>query len=315
MTGANGFIGTRLCQYLSGKGITVKQSVRRRHNRPVNDDTVIIDLNHQDVDWGTALQDCKSVVHLASRVHMLNDTLNDPLAAFREVNVDGTLNLARQAAANNVEKFIFLSSIGVNGAETFGKPYTHNDVPAPHSPYAISKYEAELALHSISESSGMELIIVRSPAVYGKNAPGNFGLVEKFIKKGIPLPLSSIKNRRSLLALENLVDFIFVCLHHPLVGNKTFLVSDGVDLSTPEIIKIIGALVGERAKLAITPTSLLKLLFFITKRQQAGQSLLGDLQINALETFEFLDWTPPFDPILFLKNYDQNWPSSSNLFF
>ena len=283
----------------------MRQSVRQKVDKETNNDVVALDLNVQGLDWSEALQDCKTVIHLASRVHILKENDNNPLVAFRKVNVDGTLNLARQAAKNNIKQFIYLSSIGVNGAETFGEPYTYNDVPAPHSPYTISKYEAEQGLRSISEDSGMELIIIRPPAVYGNEAPGNLRLVEKFIKKGIPLPLSSIKNKRSFLALDNLVDFIFTCLNNPFVGNKTFLVSDGVDLSTPEIMAIMGGLVGEKTKLVFTPIPLLKLLFFVMNRQQSGQSLLGDLQIDASETFRFMNWNPPFNPILFLKNWDK----------
>ena len=219
--------------------------------------------------------------------------------------MEGTLNLARQAVTNNIKRFIFMSSIGVNGAETLGAPYNQSDVAAPHSPYAISKYEAELALHAVFEGSGVELIIIRAPAIYGLNAPGNFGLVEKFIKKGLPLPFASIKNKRSLLALDNLVDLIFVCLCHPAASNHTFLASDGYDLSTPEIIAVMGALVGKSPKLGVMPPALLKILFTMVKKRQAGQSLLGDLQIDSSNMFELLDWRPPFNPLSLLEKMNK----------
>ena len=286
------------------KGTSVRRAQRRKVG--AHDSSIIVNLDDRDADWHPALDGCESVVHLASRVHVLNDSTDEPLVAFRDTNVNGTLNLARQALTNNIKRFIFISSIGVNGAETLGAPYNQNDFPTTPSPYAISKYEAELGLHAVFEGSGVEVTIIRAPAIYGVNAPGNFGLVETFIKKGLPLPFASIENKRSLLALDNLVDLIYVCLRHPAAPNQTFLASDGNDLSTPEVIAIMGALVGKSPKLGKMPPAFIKILFSLVKKRQSGQSLLGNLQIDSSSMFELLDWTPPFNPRSFLKKMKES---------
>jgi nucleoside-diphosphate-sugar epimerase len=243
---------------------------------------------------------------LASRVHVLNDTAADPLAAFRQTNVEGTLELARQALDSKVKRFIFISSIGVNGAETFGKPFNQLDVSSPHSPYAVTKHEAEGGLRSIFKGTGVSLVIIRAPAIYGIDAPGNLGLVQKFIEKGLPLPLGSIKNKRSLLAIDNLVDLICECLSNPAALNKTFLASDGYDLSTPEIIIVMGALINKSPKLLMIPPVVLKILFNMLNKRQTGQSLLRDLQVDSSDLFETLNWVPPFNPKSVVKNLTEN---------
>lgn len=304
VTGSNGFVGTNLCEYLINKDMLINKSYGTSKTGTLDKDEFIIDLKNKRVDWVDSLRGCKSVIHLASRVHIMKENSDNPLEEFRKINYEGTVSLAKQAAQVGVEKFIFLSSIGVNGVETHGQPYSINTPPNPHSPYAVSKFEAEIALKDIAKESGMKLIIIRAPAIYGRNAPGNFRIVEKFIKTGIPLPFLSIKNKRSLISLDNLIDFIYVCLTKAFEENKTFLASDKSDLSTPEILKIMGGINGKKARIFPFPKFLLKLLFNMIGQAKLSQSLLGDLQIEHSDDHTLAGWNPPFKPRSYLKNCD-----------
>ena len=192
--------------------------------------------------------------------------------------------------------FIFLSSIGVNGAVTSGSPFCSSDLPSPHSPYATSKLEAEIGLQLIATRTDMDVVIIRSPAIYGVNAPGNFGLIEKFIKYGIPLPVGSITNKRSLVAIENIVSFITVCIEHQRAANELFLVSDGDDLSTLEIVELAGKLIGKKPKTVKLPLKLLWFILTILGKQKAAVSLMSDLQLDVDRSRELLEWSPPFSP-------------------
>jgi len=232
-------------------------------------------------------------VHCAARVHVMADTAANPLAEFRRVNVQGTLNLARQAAAAGVRRFAFVSSIGVNGAETFGLPFSAQDVAAPHSPYAVSKYEAELGLQALAAETGMEVVIIRPPLVYGLGAPGNFGSLIRWLRRGVPLPLGAIHNQRSLVSLDNLVDLIVTCLTHPAAINQTFLVSDGEDVSTTELLRRMGQALGRPARLVPVPVSWLKLAAKLVGKPDVAQRLCGSLQVDIEKTRRLLGWTPP----------------------
>jgi nucleoside-diphosphate-sugar epimerase len=232
-------------------------------------------------------------MHCAARVHVMAESLADPLAEFRRVNVQGTLNLARQAAAAGVRRFVFVSSIGVNGAETFQQSFTSEDSVAPHSPYAVSKYEAELGLQALAAETGMEVVIIRPPLVYGPGAPGNFGSLMRWLKRGVPLPLGAIHNQRSLVALDNLVDLIVLCLTHPAAANQTFLVSDGEDVSTSELLRRMGQALDRPARLLPVPQSWLKLAAAMVGKSDVAQRLCGSLQVDISKTRRLLVWTPP----------------------
>jgi nucleoside-diphosphate-sugar epimerase len=216
-----------------------------------------------------------------------------------------TVKLATDAIKSGVRRFIFVSSVGVNGAETFGNPYGHGDLAKPHSPYAISKYEAELELRALFQGTDTDLVILRPPLIYGLGAPGNSALIMKFVKMGIPIPLGGMSNKRSFIALDNFVRLVEACISHPSVANKTLLVSDGFDLSTSEFVQLIGILANKKPLLIRFSPSVLRFLLDLVGKNTAAQSLFGDLQICSREAFELLDWTPVFNPLAMLAKTPQ----------
>lgn len=296
VTGANGFVGKALCQALRNRGDNYIGSVRDKSLEIKGQDYIFVESLDANTDWRKALKGCDTVVHLAGRAHILNDNIADPTAAFRQVNSQGTLNLAEQAAECGVSRFIFLSSIGVNGVLTSGLPFSPNDSPSPQSPYAVSKLEAELGLREIARRKVLDVVIIRSPAIYGKNAPGNFGLIEKFIKYGIPLPFGSIDNKRSLVAIENIVSFITECIENQRAENELFFVSDDDDLSTLEIVELVGKLIGRKPKMVKLPLKILWCILIILGKRKAAISLMLDLQLDVDRSRELLEWSPPFSP-------------------
>jgi nucleoside-diphosphate-sugar epimerase len=295
ITGANGFVGQAVFLRINSmSGVTAIGSVRR--SAKVADagvPFVTVDEMSAQTDWSGAVAGVQVVVHLAARVHVMVDTAANALEAFRRVNVRGTLTLARQAAAAGVRRFVFISSIGVNGAETFQHPFTFEDSVAPHSPYAVSKYEAELGLQALAAETSMEVVIIRPPLVYGPNAPGNFGSLMRLRKRGVPLPLGAIHNQRSLVALDNLVDLIVVCTTHPAAANQTFLVSDGEDVSTTELLRRMGQALGRPTRLIPVPVSWLKLAAAMVGKTDVAQRLCGSLQVDIEKTRRLLGWKPP----------------------
>ena len=260
---------------------------------PANVQSVQVADLAPDTAWGPTLVNVDVVIHLAARAHVMRDTAMDPLAEFRRVNVQGTLNLARQAAAVGVRRFVFVSSIGVNGAESFEQPFAAEDEVAPHSPYAVSKFEAEQGLQVLATETGMEVVIIRPPLVYGPGAPGNFGSLMRWLQLGIPLPLGAIHNQRSLVALDNLVDLIVTCLTHPAAANQTFLVSDGEDVSTTELLRRMGQAMGCPARLIPVPASVLKAAAALLGKRDMAQRLCGSLQVDIQKTRQLLGWNPP----------------------
>ena len=245
-------------------------------------------------DWRKALAGCQVVVHLAARVHVMTDTAKNPLDEFRQVNVKGTLNLARQAAAAGVRRFVFVSSIKVNGEATEpGHPFTAEDTPAPLDAYGISKMEAEQGLREISAQTGMEVVIIRPPLVYGPGVKANFAAMMRWLARGVPLPLGAIHNQRSLVALDNLVDLIVTCIAHPAAANQTFLVSDGQDVSTTELLRRMGRAMKRPARLMPVPAGLLEWTAALVGKRDVAQRLCGSLQVDIQKTRQLLGWNPP----------------------
>lgn len=241
--------------------------------------------------WSDALDQAEVAVHLAARVHMMRDASIDPLSEFRRINVEGTLNFARQAADAGVRRFIFLSSVKVNGESGI---FRETDAENPQDAYAISKYEAEIGLRRIAAETGMAVTIIRPPLVYGLGARANFEALVRIVKKGIPLPLAAIDNRRSLVAIDNLVDMIVTCIDHPAAENEIFLVSDGEDLSTPDLVRRIARALNRPARLfSVSPDFLMTAAGLVCKRE-AALRLVSSLQVDIDKARVALGWTPPF---------------------
>lgn len=293
VTGANGFVGNALCGRLCLDGNDVTAAIRDK-NAAISHSTanVVVGEIGPDTSWQEALEGRDVVVHLAARVHRMQDVADDPLVAYRIVNTEGTLNLARQAAAAGIRRFIYLSSVKVNG-EGGGRPYTEHDSPKPIGPYAISKYEAEEGLKSISHETGLEIVILRPPLVYGPGVKANFLEMMRWINKGFPLPLAGVRNARSLVALDNLVDLITICLSHPAAANQTFLVSDAEDLSTADLIQRMGAAMGKTTRLFYIPPWLLRVGVAVVNKPSIYNRLCGSLQVDKNKTRQLLGWAPP----------------------
>ena len=293
-TGSTGFVGKSLLSALDAQQYLISTTRRAHDDCDSCFDSHVVSNIDALTNWSAALTGAEAVIHLAARVHIMRDTTRDQLAEFRRVNMDGTLNLARQAAASGVRRFIFLSTIGVNGNSTpLGTAFSENDAPLPHDPYSVSKYEAEVGLHAISKSTGMEIVIIRPTLVHGRKAPGNFGRLMRLVAKGLPLPLASVNNRRSLVGIDNLVDFIVTCLEHPSAANETFLVSDGEDLSTPDLIRRMARAMNCPARLLPVPESVLMAAAAMLGRRDMAQRLCGSLQVNISKARALLDWKPP----------------------
>ncbi len=239
---------------------------------------------------------CKAnvLVHLAARVHFMNDKELDPLAAFRAVNVQGSLNLARQAAQAGVKRFVFISSIKVNGEATMlGKPFSTNDNDTPQDAYGISKMEAEQGLRQLATETGMEVVVIRPPLVYGPGVKANFAALMRVVHRGWPLPLGLVDNQRSLVGLDNLVDFIITCITHPKAANQTFLVSDGHDLSTTELVRGMAKAAGVPSRLLPVPVWALQAGASLLGKGDVVQRLCGNLQVDISKARSLLGWVPP----------------------
>lgn len=305
VTGCNGFVGQALCKYLCNINYDVIGTVRD-DSRSISDyKCVSLGEIGSDTDWSPALRGRNTIVHLAGRAHVLRDRFNSPINEFRRVNTLGTINLARQAIEHGISRFIFISSIGVNGFVSKGTPFSVDSHEAPHSPYAISKFEAELSLKKLVSNTPMELVIIRPPAIYGEGAPGNFGLITKAINKGIPFPFAKINNKRSLIYLHNLTSFIEVCIMSDQAANRLFIVDDNENLSTPDIINVMGSFTDTNPKIINIPKWFLRLTFGILGRKKTGDSLLSDLELDSSYARDVLNWVPPYNPRKFITSMNK----------
>ena len=295
ITGANGFIGRALIAKLGLEAnYFVRASIRKKIIQFPCQIEVVENMDASRVtNWADALRDIDVVIHLIARVHVMDDKVADPLLEFRNINVNTTIALAKTAAKLGIKRFIFLSSVKVNGESTFHKPFSESDLPHPQDAYAISKWEAEEALREISKDTGMEVVIIRSPLVYGPNVKANFLKVMQYIKRGIPLPLGAIQNKRSLIGIDNLVDFIATTIAHPKAAHQTFLISDDEDISTTDLLRRIGKHMGKPARLIPLHPKILSFLFKILGRQDFGDRLLGSLEVDITKAKKLLAWSPP----------------------
>ncbi len=295
VTGANGFVGRALCGELMKRGMQVRGAVRARDQLPSGIETAPVGAIDGATDWSMAVAGIDVVIHLAARVHVMRDIAFNPLEEFRKVNVAGTMNLARQAAKAGVKRLVYVSSIKVNGEATVAEGrFSETDAPNPQDSYGISKWEAEQALHRAVKETGLEVVILRPPLVYGEGVKGNFAQMMRVLKIGIPLPLASVENRRSLIHVGNLVDALILCAKHPEASNRTYLASDGEDVSTPEILRQLGIAMNHPARLFPCPAFLLKLAGNLIGKSDQIERLLGSLQIDSGKIRIELGWVPPY---------------------
>jgi len=295
ITGATGFVGSGLIARLAQEGVATLACVR--HDKGSMQEGVrvvpVAELTAH-THWRQVLAGVNSVVHCAARVHVMHGTTADPLTAFRAVNVDGTLNLARQAAAAGVKRFVSISSVKVIGESTqLGRAFTEADAPNPQDAYGQSKHEAEQGLRQLSADTGMEVVTIRPPLVYGPGVKANFAALMRAVQRGLPLPLGAVHNQRSLVALDNLVDFIVTCITHPQAANQTFLVSDGQDLSTTELVRGMAQAAGVSARLLPVPVWALQAGASLLGKGYAVQRLCGNLQVDISKARNLLGWVPP----------------------
>lgn len=301
LTGANGFVGRATSARLVRAGYDVRHAVRRSSTATgarvvggaIAGARVVVGDIDGATDWREALDGVGAVVHLAARVHVMRDTAADPLRAFRAVNTDGTRRLAEQAAAAGVRRLVYVSSIKVNGEGTPTQPYREDDPPAPHGDYAQSKLEAEDALRAIASSTRLETVIVRPPLVYGPGVGANFLSMMRWVHRGVPLPLGAIDNRRSLVFVDNLADLLCACVEHAHAARETFLVSDGEDLSTPDLLRRIATALGVRSRLLPVPVAWLDRAARAVGKRAIFDRLCGSLQVDIGKAKRLLDWAPP----------------------
>ena len=300
ITGSNGFIGDALFRYLKdlqlkGRDIEILGAVRSNNQKySVDRGYYAVGNIDKNTNWRLALANIDVVVHLAGRAHIVNDNSQDPLHEFRLINVESTVNLAKQALEMGVKRFIFISSIGVNGAISEKEAYTENHPENPSGAYAISKYEAECALKKFFKGTNVELVIIRPPMVYGSNAPGNFARLCHFIRHGALIPFGLVKNSRSFISILNLTNFIAHCLVHPNAANEVFLVSDDQNLSTAQFVKKIADAKGVKIFLLPVPVVILKYASIFFKKKEVFEKIFGNLEIDITKSKERLGWRPKF---------------------
>jgi len=293
VTGATGFVGKKLCSELSDDGYEVYAAVRKRSCGVLGKIHQVEVPDLTEFDWSDTLKDINVVIHAAARVHQMNDNAVDSLNEFRCVNTVGTMALARQAIESGVKRFIFLSSIKVNGEVTkIGQPFIPSDNSIPIDPYGLSKYEAEQGLLKLAQETAMEVVIIRPPLVYGPNVRANFASMIHWVNKGVPLPFGAVNNLRSFVALDNLVDFIIHCIHHPKAVNEIFLISDGDDVSITELLKRVANAYKKKILLLPVPAWLMRFLATLVGKDDIASRLLDDLQVDSSKCKDLLGWEP-----------------------
>jgi nucleoside-diphosphate-sugar epimerase len=296
ITGVNGFVGRAVFMQLVTKNEMQVTGSLRKSSAPTNTKSTIVEIGDISslTNWSEALVDVDVVVHTAARVHVMNEVVADPLSEFRSVNVQGTLNLARQAVLAGVKRFIFISSVKVNGESTKNNlPFLPEDAAAPVDPYGISKMEAEQGLFEVAAQTGLEVVVIRPPLVYGSGAKANFAALMRAVQRKWVLPLGAIHNKRSLVALDNLVDLITTCINHPQAAGQVFLVSDGHDLSTTELVHGLAKATGVSARLIPIPAWVLRNAAAMVGKGDAVNRLCGNLQVDISKSRQLLGWTPP----------------------
>lgn len=304
VTGADGFIGRELCWSLEKAGHGVRRALWKPTTIPLIPkdhsegpmpalDVVIVGDIGSDTRWSEPMNGIEVVVHLAARVHVMKETAADPLEAFRAVNLFGTERLARCAVEMGVQRMVYISTIGVNGNSTDTHPFMEENRPNPHDSYALSKWEAEQSLRRLYETKGLDVVIVRPPLVYGPTAPGNFGRLLRLIAGGFPLPLGSVRNKRSLISLYNLADFLVSCVEDQRARGQTFLISDGEDLSTAELIRRLTKALGSPDRLFPFPPPLLRVMAKAMGKAAEWERLCGSLQVDSSKARQLLGWKPP----------------------
>jgi len=294
VTGATGFIGSALVNELVLQKQELICSVRKQSAfLPESINQVIIEDLSISTDWSKSLMGIDTVIHLAARVHVMADDLTNPLAEFRAINRDATLALARMAADTGVKRFIFISSVKVNGEITeLNKPFKPNDKCVPDDPYGLSKYEAEQGLLALAKETGMEVVIIRPPLVYGPGVRANFASMMKWINKGVPLPFGAIHNQRSLIAVDNLVSFIIHCIDYSKAANEIFLISDGEDVSTTELLRKVAKALSKKSRLIPVPVSWMKFVAKLIGKEEVANRLFGSLQVDISKARDLLGWKP-----------------------
>ena len=305
VTGANGFVGQALCAALRERGEIVRSAVRVAHDA----EQIAVGEINANTDWTNALQGCGTVIHLAARVHVMNDISSNSLEEFCKVNLHGTENLARQAAAAGIKRFVYVSSIKVNGESTLSPSlsprklsrvngecdvFSESDIPNPQDPYGVSKWEAEQALHRVAAETGLEVVVVRPPLVYGAGVKGNFISLFAAINKGLPLPLAGAHNARSLVYVGNLVDALITCATNPNAAGKTYLVSDGADISTAKLVREIAHALQCSDRSFYFPPAVLRTIAGLLGKSAQVDRLFGSLQIDSQKIHRELAWTPPY---------------------
>lgn len=294
ITGASGFVGRALCEEMGRRGAKLKIAIRTPQLFDTKLEHVVVGAIDDATDWEYAVKGVRLIIHLAARVHVMRDVCNNPLDQFRKINVEGSAHLARCAARSGVKRFVYVSSIKVNGDGAYEGSYSEQSRPDPQDPYGISKWEAEQALHSVAAETGLEVVIVRPPLVYGEGVKGNFIQMLNVLSRGLPLPLSSVNNRRSLVYVGNLVDALITCATHPAAAGQTYLVSDGEDISTSDLLRRLGAEMGRPARLFPCPTRWLIWAGMMMGRADQVQRLLGSLEVDSGRIRRELNWIPPF---------------------
>ena len=294
VTGASGFVGRPLCTALSAAGERVRACVRKADDKIAGAEVFTLGEIGPDTGWTRALEGIQCIVHLAARAHVIDERAADPLAEYRRVNAEGTRTLARAAASAGVQRLVYVSSIKVNGEATTERAFLESDEPRPQDAYGVSKWEAELALREVAERTQLETVILRPPLVYGPGVKGNFLALLGAVHRGLPLPLDSVRNLRSLLYVGNLVSAIMAVLAHPAAAHQTFMVADGEDVSSAQLVRGLAAALRRPARLLPMPVSVLRALGMITGRAAAVARLTGSLQVDAGLLRRTLDWMPPF---------------------